>query len=50
MLFDDFKIISKKMSNKNRLFNRKKILITGALGFIGINFLRYFFFYQKTQK
>ena len=50
MLFDDFKIISKKMSNKNRLFNRKKILITGALGFIGINFLRYFFFLSKNSK
>ena len=50
MLFDDFKIISKKLSNKNKLFNNRKILITGALGFVGINFLKYFFYLTKNLK
>lgn len=50
MLFEDFKIIAKNLSNKNRYFNNKKILITGSLGFIGINFLKYFFYLSKNTK
>ena len=50
MLFDDFKIISKKMSNKNRLFNRKKDTDYWGFRFYWHKFFKILFLFIKKLK
>ena len=49
ILIDDFNYIYKN-NNKNNFFKNKKILITGASGFLGLYFYNYFFYKFKNLK
>ena len=49
ILIDDFNYIYKN-NNANNFFKNKKILITGASGFLGSYFSYYFFYKFKNLK
>jgi len=49
LFLNDAEIIFNKLSNLNKKFSGQKILLTGASGFLGVNFLNYFSYLNNSN-